>query len=90
MVSFNRIKKGLGLTDTLTFGKFNGCRVDSLLEDEFEYLIWLHLNMKNLAREVVDKAYKKREFADSERHYNEEIAPYLEDDSKGIFDDIPF
>lgn len=81
MVSFSNIKKGLGLTDTLTFGKFRGCRIDTLLEQDYEYILWLHLKMKPFTKEVVDKAYFYRKQNDDERYYQEEVAP---------FDDIPF
>lgn len=30
----------LGMLDTLTFGKLQGCRVCDVVEDHYEYLIW--------------------------------------------------
>lgn len=76
------MKKGLGMTDIIPNGKFSGCRVDSIIAEDFEYIIYMQMKAKWFSKEVVDKAYALREHADSERHYNEEVAPY--------FDDIPF
>lgn len=31
----------LGIFDSLTFGKFIGCRICDILAEEYDYLIWL-------------------------------------------------
>lgn len=39
--SFTKLKDPkLQLTDKLTFGKLNGCRVCDVVQDHYEYLIW--------------------------------------------------
>ena len=39
--SFTKLKDPkLQLTDTLRFGKLNGCRVCDVIQDHYEYLIW--------------------------------------------------
>jgi predicted RNA-binding protein with PIN domain len=40
-ISFSKIKSKLGLYDFITFGKYKGCRVDSLIVDNYEYLQYL-------------------------------------------------
>lgn len=42
--TFSSLKTKVNLYDFLTFGKFKGCRVDSLLADEYEYLQYLKYN----------------------------------------------
>lgn len=39
--SFSNIRSSLGLLDFLTFGKFKNCRIDSIIEEDYEYLIYL-------------------------------------------------
>lgn len=40
--SFSNLKDPkLGLTDKLTFGKFKDCRICDLIEDQYDYLIWI-------------------------------------------------
>lgn len=44
-ISFNKLKDPkLGLTDKLTFGKLSGCRVCDVVQDHYEYLIWIEKN----------------------------------------------
>ena len=39
--SFTNIKKSLGLLDVIQFGKYKGCRVDSLIEHDDDYLRYM-------------------------------------------------
>lgn len=40
--TFTSLRKTTGLLDMLTFGKYKGCRIDSIVEMDYEYLIFLH------------------------------------------------
>ena len=41
-ISFTKLKDPkLSLTDKLTFGKFKDCRICDIIEDHYEYLIWV-------------------------------------------------
>lgn len=40
--TFTSLRKTSGLLDILTFGKYKGCRIDSIVEMDYEYLIYLH------------------------------------------------
>ena len=39
--SFSNIKKALGLLDIIQFGKYKGCRVDSIVEQDDDYLRYM-------------------------------------------------
>ena len=39
--TFSAIKKSLGLLDFIPIGKYKGCRVDSIVEEDYEYLIFM-------------------------------------------------
>lgn len=54
--SFNSVNKGLGLYDILTFGKYKGCRMDSVLENTPEYIIYTKEKFGTLySKEVLEK-----------------------------------
>lgn len=53
-ISFSKVKKFIGLYDTLTFGKFVGIRLDSLIEDHYEYLIYLNKTGVKFSPEVLE------------------------------------
>jgi hypothetical protein len=58
--TFSNIKKGLGLLDMLPIGKYKNCRVDSIVEHDYEYLIFM--DKKGIIRfipEVLDKLKTK-------------------------------
>lgn len=54
--SFIAIKKAIGLYDILDFGKYKGCRVDSIVEQDPGYLDYtrIHFGMK-YTQEVKEK-----------------------------------
>lgn len=87
--TFNTLKPaGLQLTDLLTFGKYKDCRVCDVVETDWEYLKWLSQNTKiSIGKPVLDAITLKWTQADTERHYNEEVKPWVLDDWQ---DDIPF
>lgn len=39
--AFSNIKQGLGLLDIFTFGKYNQCRVDSIIDQDSDYVEYL-------------------------------------------------
>ena len=85
-ISFTKVKQGLGLTDIIPSGKLKGCRVVDVIEDSYEYLIWADKeNYLKFSSDVVAMIKRTAGFAEAERHYEEEVAPYLDD-----FDDVPF
>lgn len=42
--SFIAIKKGVGLYDIIDFGKYKGCRVDSIVEQDPGYIDYTRIN----------------------------------------------
>jgi hypothetical protein len=99
-ISFKNIKDPkLQLTDKLTFGKFAQCRICDIIEDQYEYLIWAgKAGLVVYAPEVVLKLLDLAGFHETQRHYEEEIKPWMRDDydeseydiSMGDLPDVPF
>lgn len=52
--SFSNIRKSLGLLDILSFGKYKGCRVDSVVEQDDDYLRYIHTVGVKLDQTVLD------------------------------------
>lgn len=72
----------LGLYDMITFGKYQNCRVDSIVEMDYNYILFLNKSNKYLFNsEVLRRCRNLQEEADSERFSYEEIEP---------FEDVPF
>lgn len=40
--AFNKLKAGIGLLEFITLGKYKGCRVDSIVIDDPDYLKYMH------------------------------------------------
>ena len=83
----------LHLTSTLPFGKFAGCRVCDILEENYAYVLWLHGKQPNLFhKSVVEEAEQFVREALEKVHYEEEVKPFL--GSNNWFsdwdEDIPF
>lgn len=57
--SFSNIKKALGLLDTIQFGKYKGCRVDSLIDHDDEYLRYMQTQGIKFDKAVMDALTKK-------------------------------
>jgi hypothetical protein len=54
--SFIAISKGLGLYDFIQFGKYKGCRLDSILLQDPEYIIYTKEKFGTLySQEVLEK-----------------------------------
>ena len=81
-ISFNKLKNPkLGITDTITFGKLNGCRVCDVAQDHYEYLIWAEKNgYVKFQQEAIELIQEQASFAKWHIHYNEEVAPYMDGD----------
>lgn len=87
---FSQIKSTLlGPEDILTFGKYKGCRICDILNDNYEYLIFLEKEgYVKYNRYLTEKIQQVAGFELEKVHYAEEIAPYLLADWDE--DDIPF
>ena len=84
-ISFSKVKKSLGLYDYLTFGKFAMCRVDSIIEDNYEYLIYLSKQGLKFDQEVLD--ILKNKFS---KPTKDDVSYYQEAEYEAWFIDIPF
>lgn len=90
---FNSIKKNLGLLDLIPIGKYKGCRVDSIIETDDDYLRFM-IQKKILAvdKSVMDAINLKYSLeatavnAENDKYYSSDN-PWYSDD---IDDDIPF
>ena len=51
--TFSSIKKSLGLLDILQFGKYAGCRVDSIVDMDDGYLRYMHKTGMKFDAEVI-------------------------------------
>jgi uncharacterized protein (DUF3820 family) len=104
-ITFNKLKSPLlAPTDQISIGKFKGCRVCDVIEDNYEYLIWAEKQgFLKYSSETVEIIQEVAHFAKQKQHYTEEVEPYLEDspfgeeireiDAKLLFlsdDDVPF
>lgn len=80
--TFGSLKSNkLDMMDKLTIGKFAGCRICDIISDDFEYLIWLNKNgFVNFTTPVMKDLLARAGFKEAEEYYNNEIAPWKEDD----------
>lgn len=85
---FSQLKSTLlGYTDKLPFGKFKDCRICDILDEEYEYLIFLEKDgYVKYNNDLIERIKQKAGFELEKVHYQQEILPYLTDD----YDDIPF
>lgn len=92
--AFNSIKDPrLGLLGILPIGKFKNCRVCDIIEDDWEYLKWMHANTSVKFQQVVlDKITKKWKTASNVEHHANEVAPYLYSGPwfSDMEDDVPY
>ena len=94
-IKFNKLKDPkLNLLDKFTFGKFQMCRVCDILEEDYNYVLWLHdKNPQLFASEVVTEAKLLKMEAVEKQDYEEEQKPYTTVNpwySDDWDDDIPF
>lgn len=78
---FTKLKSStLSLSDILPKGKLQGCRVQDVIEDHHEYLIWASkAGLFIFSAEVNDKIADAAGYAAREQYYREEVAPYVDD-----------
>lgn len=69
------------MMDKLTIGKFAGCRICDIIADDFEYLIWLNKQgFVNFTTPVITDLLARAGFKEAEEHYQNEIAPWTDED----------
>lgn len=96
--AFKTLKTKYELTDFITFGKYDGCRVDSVIQTDPGYISWLIAKTTHkFTQPVHDALGQELSRRQRERHQAEEEDPYLKDDYacapytlSGWDDDIPF
>lgn len=79
--TFSSIKKSLGLLDIIQFGKYKGCRVDSIVDMDDKYISYLQTKDVKFDKEVILAISNKVQILDT--------AINSEDDA-AYFDDVPF
>ena len=89
--SFTNIKKSLGLLDVIQFGKYKGCRVDSLIDHDDDYLRYMQTQGIKFDASVMD-ALTNKFSATSIAVNTEDDESYLRGNTYDlvIFDDVPF
>lgn len=81
----------LAPTDQLTFGKFKGCRICDIVEDEYEYLIFMEKHkFVSYNKETIALIHKHGNFAAEKRYLQEEVIPYIDDYIYNELDELPF
>ena len=80
-ITFKQLKSPLlAPTDQIPIGKFKGCRVCDVIEDNYEYLIWAEKQgLMKFSAETVEIIQEVAHFAKEKQHYTEEIEPYLDE-----------
>lgn len=80
-LAFNKLKSSLlGYTDKLTLGKFKDCRICDILDDDYEYLIYLEkAGYVKYNNDLIEKLKNMAAYFENIREFEEEISPYLED-----------
>jgi len=80
--SFLSINARLGLFNFFNFGKYLNCRVDSIIEHDPNYILFLHDKNKNLFEKIVVDTVLDQ--------CNIEAEEILEEVKELYFDDVPF
>ena len=80
--TFGSLKSNkLDMLDKLTMGKFADCRICDIIEDNFEYLIWLNKQgFANFTAPVMTDLLSRAGFREAEQHYKNEIEPWENED----------
>ena len=79
-------------------GKLQGCRVCDVIQDHYEYLIWAEKSgLMKFTKIVVETIQEHAGYKSQQRHYEEEVAPYLKESVDMVKttyemfdDDVPF
>lgn len=84
--SFSNIKKSLGLLDFIPIGKYKQCRVDSIIEQDHDYLIFMDSEkILVFAPEVIDRLKNKFSADSIEVTYDD-----VDEEAQYSSEDIPF
>lgn len=77
-ITFKQLKSPLlAPTDQIPIGKFKGCRVCDVIEDNYEYLIWADKQgFLKYSAIVMESILEIAHFAKEKIRYEEEDAPY--------------
>ena len=78
-IAFKNVRSTvLGLSDKITVGKLAGCRVCDVIPDHYEYLVWAEKQgVLKFQRIVIETIQEHAGYKDQQRHYEEEVAPYI-------------
>jgi len=76
--SFTSIKTSLGLYDFFNYGKYKNCRVDSILEEDPGYIIYISQEFKSAFTKEVLKIAETKKWVREHPPCDEE------------FDDVPY
>ena len=90
--SFREIKKSLGLLDFIQFGKYKGCRVDSIVDMDDDYLRYMQKQGIKFDAEVVALLTKKFLAQSQEVWYDPREVQEVEEHTYGpiYFGDVPW
>ncbi len=96
--SFNSVKHGLAMLDFFTFGKYNSCRVDSIVEQFPDYILYTAKEFGTVyTKEVLAECqFAKDKLAwQAAEEYKEASAKFKSDwpslfDDPSLEEDIPF
>ena len=95
-LQFRNLKSPLlNLEDKITVGKLSGCRVCDVVQDHYEYLIWADkAGIMKFSKIVVETIQEHAGYKAQQRHYEEEVAPWIEGQEPPVFildeQDVPF
>ena len=71
----------LDMLDKLTVGKFADCRICDIIQDDFEYLIWLNKQgFVQFTAPVMSDMLSRAGFKEAEEHYKNEVEPWESED----------
>ena len=89
--SFKEVKKSLGLLDFIQFGKYKGCRVDSIVDMDDDYLRYMHKTGMKFDAEVISALSKKFSPESDEIGYVPRDHQEVDENYRPIsFDDVPW
>lgn len=89
-ITFKQLKSPLlAPTDQISIGKFKGCRVCDVIEDNYEYLMWAEKQgLMKFSAETVEIIQEVAHFAKQKTHYTEEVEPYLDESNDNKYQDL--
>ena len=90
--SFSSVKKSLGLLDFIQFGKYKGCRVDSIVDMDDDYLRYMQTQGIKFDAEVIALLTKKFLAESQEVGYDPREVQEVEEHTYGpiYFGDVPW